>query len=354
MNHSDHRNPDLRTVDLHKVPLQPNRWKYILAIILAQNNWRHATKSKGVSYETMEDRRQFLFRAFEFLRNHPSRPIKLDPRSFSGRHLEMLFEHYEARARKGKLSPSSLQKNHSILRTFATWIGKPDLVKPIDAYIRDPALHGRSYVARESKSWRANGIDVHQKVEEIAKYDERAASAVEMMEAFGLRFKEAVMFRPHVDVLTSAQAGKDESSISHYLRLARGTKGGLLRYVPVDTPLRQQAVARAQRVATEEKESLSDPRYTLVGAIRHLRYVMEKFGITKRELGVVPHGLRHQYVADEFRARTGVAPPVEGGPKLDKEVDLAARLEISEQVGHARTQITNAYLGSNATRPQPE
>jgi integrase len=344
------KNPDPRSIDLKTWPLQPQRCRFVLAVILAQHNWRHATKDKGVSHDTMEDRRLFLFRTFDFLQHNPEKAFKLDPRSFSGRHVEFLFRHYEQRAKAGTLGASSLQKYHSFLCTFAGWIGKPGLVKPIGAYIADKALYSRSYVATESKAWRARGVDVTTKIEEIARFDERAAAALAAIAAFGLRFKEAVMLRPHVDIVTAEQAGKAAGAVGHYLKLTRGTKGGRLRYVPVETPERESAVARACRVALREDESISDPRYTLVQAIRHLRYVMERFGVTKRDLGVTPHGLRHQYAADEFRRATGEAPPVEGGGLPPKNVDQTARLDVSERLGHSRVEIAAAYLGSSDPR----
>jgi hypothetical protein len=39
-------------------------------------------------------------------------------------------------------------------------------------------------------------------------YDVHAAASLRLMQAFQLRFKESVMFRPHTDVITAAQAGK--------------------------------------------------------------------------------------------------------------------------------------------------
>src|SRR5205085_12548515 len=128
---------DIGHIDLGKLPFQPRRCGFVLTELLAQHNWRHAVKDKGVSYDTMEDRRQFLFRTFAYLRDNPTKSFKLDPRSLSGRHVDFLFEHWEQRARAGELGPSSLQKIHSMLRTFAGWIGKPDLVKPLSAYIKD-------------------------------------------------------------------------------------------------------------------------------------------------------------------------------------------------------------------------
>ena len=98
------------SVDLDKLPLQPQRWKYVLALILERHNWRHAVKDKGVSHETMEDRRQFCFRVFMFLRDNPIKCFKLDPRSFSGRHVDLLLADWRRRAEAGQLGPAALQK----------------------------------------------------------------------------------------------------------------------------------------------------------------------------------------------------------------------------------------------------
>jgi integrase len=339
-------NTDPRNIDLDKIPLQPQRWKYVLDLILALYNWRHAVKDKGVSYETMEDRRQFLYRLFETLLHNTIKTFKLDPRSLSGRHVDVFMTICRQRAEAGELGPSSLQKYHTHLRTFTAWIGKPNLVKPLSAYFDDAAMFKRNYVATQSKALRAQGVDVDVVITEIEARDARAAAAARLMAAFGLRFKEAVMCRPHADVVTAAQAGKPAGDTGMYLHVHRGTKGGRRRYVPIDTPPRQRAIDYACRIAKDENESVSDPHLELTQALRHLRYVMECCGMTKADLKVTPHGLRHQYAADEYQRATGVLPPVEGGAAPDKVVDTAARLDVAIKLGHGRPGISNAYVGS--------
>lgn len=338
-------------VDLDKLPLQPQRWKYVLALILARHNWRHAVKDKSVSHETMEDRRQFCFRVFIFLRDNPIKCFKLDPRSFSGRHVDLLMVDWRRRAEAGELGAAALQKYHSFLTTFAGWIGKPKLVKPLSAYFDNPALITRSYIAVEPKAWRERGVDVEQVLAQIDGYDLHAAATLRLMQAFGLRFKEACMLRPHADVLTAAQAWQPEGGAALYLFTHRGTKGKRRRYVPIDTGARLRAIEAARRVVRGETESVSDPQQTLVQAIRHLRSVMERFGVTKKELGVTPHGLRHQYAADEYHDSTGSPPPVNGGGAVERELDMTTRRNIAERLGHGRVQIANAYLGSSKATP---
>jgi integrase len=238
---------------------------------------------------------------------------------------------------------------YSHLKTFTRWIGKPKLLKPISAYFDDPALYTRSYCASEDKSWRAMGVDVFTVIRDVEAYDVHAAACLWLMLAFGLRFKESLMLRPHRDVLTAQQAGDPANGPARYLDTHRGTKGGRDRLLPIDSPQREAAVAQACSVAIDADDSVSDPRRTLAQAERRLRYVMERHGITRAGLKVVPHGLRHQDPADAYRAMTDQPPPVAGGGAVDPALDAHARQAIAEHLGHGRPAIANAYLG----RPHP-
>jgi integrase len=80
----------------------------------------------------------------------------------------------------------------------------------------------------------------------------------------------------------------------------------------------------------------------------HFYRVMARFGITNRDLGVTPHGLRHQYANDRYELFSGVSSAVRQGPPVDPAVDTAARLEVAAELGHARKEITGAYLGQSA------
>ena len=89
-------------------------------------------------------------------------------------------------------------------------VDPPKLVKPLSAYFDDPALITRSYIAVEPKARRERGVDVAQVLAQIDGYDVHATASLRLMQAFGLRFKEACMLRPHADVLTAAQAGQSD------------------------------------------------------------------------------------------------------------------------------------------------
>lgn len=163
------------------------------------------------------------------------------------------------------------------------------------------------------------------------------------------------MLRPHADVVSAAQAGKPGDVVAHYLDTHRGSKGGRARMFAIDNAMRQGAIDYARCVVVGVNESVGDPSLSLQQAMRRLRYVMERFGVTRAGLGVVPHGLRHQGAADDYRAMTGELPPVAGGGAVERELDAQARHCIAERLGHGRRQIVNAYLGSrSATRPKAE
>lgn len=329
---------------LDDIPLNPKRSGYVLQAILQQHNWQHSSKPKGVSNKTMAERSRFCCWLFDFLRRHP-RHFKLDPRSFSGRHVEAVTGYWHEEARAGRMSPATIQTYFSFLKTFAGWIGKPKLLKPIQCYFDAPKLYQRSLATGVDKSWRAQGVDAAGVIQEVEAYDVHAAASLKLMQAFQLRFKESVMFRPHTDVITAAQAEKPDAGVAFYLDTHRGTKGGRDRLFPINNALRLAAIDYARRVTVGVNESVSDPRLTLQQAMRRLRYVMERFGITRAGLGVVPHGLRHQGVADDYEGMTGTPPPVAGGSAVDTALDLQARREIAARLGHGRVQIVDAYCG---------
>ena len=81
---------------------------------------------------------------------------------------------------------------------------------------------------------------------------------------------------------------------------------------------------------------------------------MKKFGVTQEVLGVTPHGLRHEYAGDRYEAARRRLTAREGWRiHLIPRRTRRARLQVAEELGHARRQISSAYLGSPRTgRPR--
>ena len=50
---------------------------------------------------------------------------------------------------------------------------------------------------------------------------------------------------------------------------------------------------------------MGDPQYDLKHNLHRFGYVVAKFKITAKDLGVTAHGLRHEALIEEFVSRTG-------------------------------------------------
>lgn len=303
-------------------------WKSSLATVLKEHNGIKATDGTKASFETMEKRAAVLFSTFTDLR---TMGYKLaDVRQFKGRHVEVLTKHW---LDKG-LSPSTLQNNLSTLRTFSAWIGKEGMVEGAAKYFQNGEAT-RSSINTTDKSWSANGVSLEAKLAELRLIDERVALQIELQAMFGLRVKESVMLRPHL-----ADKGT-------YLAISIGTKGGRDRTVPIDSEKKRELLDRAKTFAGRPTASTAAPELSLKQALGHYSRVLRNVGITKAAAGVTSHGLRHNYANDRYQHYAGADAPVRGGSlaEFDRELDRAARLEVSEELGHSRESVSTYYLG---------
>ena len=326
-------------------------WKRALQEILWTHNDRHATKPKSVSFKTQSERAAGLFRCFRDL--HALGYKIRNPYCLGGRHVHALVQDWtspEPRARRRTLSPSMVQTELSHLRTLASWIGKPGLVLPAESYVADPALVARRSAAIEDRSWPAHGVDPQSTIEEITAHDPWIGAQLRLARAFGLRIKEAVMIQPRLAERPARDESTQSAGAADFLAVKRGTKGGRLRLVPIDSSVKRDALDAAKALVTTDSAFLADPARTLVQNLNRLTNVMKKFGVTQETLGVTPHGLRHEYAGNRYEALAGVPPPVRGGGATDRASDATARLQVAEELGHARRQISSAYLG----RPRTE
>jgi integrase len=116
---------------------------------------------------------------------------------------------------------------------------------------------------------------------------------------------------------------------------------------------RHEAIESAIALMPTADTHLGFPGSSLKQSIGSFYRIMQRFGITKDQLGVTAHGLRHQYANDRYEACTGVTAPLRGGPAIDAETDTQARSQISEELGHSTTQVVSAYVG-RALGPKSE
>jgi integrase len=346
------RSPDRASLEgVRAMPGRSGRearsWKRTLQEIVWAHNDRHAHKPKAVSAKTQSERASALFRCFRDL--HALGFKIRNPYRLGGRHVAALLADWTAdqpRARRATLSAATVQTELSHLRTFAGWIGKPGLVRPAESYVPAPARVTRRYAATADRSWSARTADPDGLIETIAREDAWVGAELRLARAFGLRVKEAVMLQPRLAERSATGAPVIAGSTGEWLEVARGTKGGRPRLVPIDSPAKRAALDAAKALLAADAQPLADPARTLKQNLDRLHNVLKKFGVTRRALGVTAHGLRHGYAAERYEALAGVPAPVRAGPAPTAAADRLARLQVAEELGHGRRQITNAYLGS--------
>ncbi|QBB69432.1 Fis family transcriptional regulator [Pseudolysobacter antarcticus] len=300
-------------------------WKGSLAAVLSVHN---ATKFNGTtaSAATRDKRSDVLFAGFEELRSLGFRLE--DVRSFRGAHMKALGQHWE----KNGMSPSTLQGRISIFRLFSAWIGKEGMIEASWKYVESPVSVQRTSINRVDKSWTTKGVDIMQKIAEVGEIDERVAMALQLQAAFALRAKEAYMLRPHL---------ADQGSV---LAISRGAKNGRPRTLKIETEFQRETLEEAKALVGGTTESIGDPHLTLAQVKTRYYIVLRQAGITRKN-GITSHGLRHQVANDQYEQLTGCASPVRGGVNSNAQLDHLARMNIAEDLGHSREDITTRYLG---------
>ncbi len=214
-------------------------------------------------------------------------------------------------------------------------------IQPIAHYARTPGEFTIDRNAQQDKSWAGNGVDVQAIIEQIEQEDPVAARLVRMMSEFGLRLKEAIRLEPH------------EADGGDRLNITKGAKNGR----PREIVFGNLAEADYRAVIDQAKEEvprlnhMAWARRSLKQAKQRMYTLSRKYGLTKHELGVTWHGLRHEFAIDQLEKQTGELAPVRGGrfSMLTLKQTLPARERISGALGHNRPWVTGAYYGSSTT-----
>jgi site-specific recombinase XerC len=312
----------------------------VLEALIEQFNMQHTAREKTVSHKTRQERAQFLRRFFRDLKGKAGFRTMPDPRNLGQKHLRAMAQVW----RREQLAPATIQTYLSFLRGLASWLDKPGFVRPPAYYGLSLEEYQRHEYARHDKSWAAQGLDVEAVLAGIAAFDPRVAASLRLMHALALRRKESVMFRPFEHVVPFGQTGLPKSARKADEYVWIKGKGGRVRWVPLETPQQRAAVAVARSLVTNQDDHMGNPAYSLKRNLRRLDYVLEKFGITRKQAGITGHGLRHGNLNDYYESLSGHPSPVRGGGPVPKDVDQAARLAVAARAGHARMRSAGAYL----------
>lgn len=280
------------------------------------------------SYATRSNRQLTLVAAGRTLR---SLGYKLNhPQGLKPKHVDALVKHWQAQGQ----TTGTLKNKLSVLRWWAEKVDKASVIA------RDNAHYGiarRTYVSTDSKARDVSKTQLDRVT------DPRVRVSLELQRSFGLRREESIKFQP-----TYADRG------DRLVLKASWTKGGKAREIPICSDEQRRALANAHKVAG--RGSLIPPERSYVEQLRIYGRQSANAGLSKL------HGLRHQHAQRRYRKLTeemalkrdltaGWSAPVDGGPSradltaIQREIDQAARLQVSRELGHEREQITAVYLG---------
>lgn len=210
---------------------------------------------------------------------------------------------------------------------------------------QDCWIPARSGIAKSSK---AIAAAEHQRLcEKLRQQDnQRLATLLELHRALGLRFEESAK----LDARSALQQARDKGEIP----ICAGTKGGRKRLVPAS----RQAIAALELAASlQGKERSMIPVQETYAEFQDRAYrELQKAG------GFGFHGERHHYAQARYEDLCGAPSPVAAGwsrrERLQrlgihlsislttaKALDARVRLQIAEELGHGRIEVTDAYLG---------
>jgi integrase len=286
--------------------------------------------TRYVSDKTIFDRWKFYGRIPDILFEHGFGLRKIE--NMDRRHIAVIVGSWERRG----LAAGTMQTYVSMLRVLCRAIGKESLLDKPGEYFDEPDNYHRVSNADVSKNWDDAGVDALELINEIQAFDNVVSLQMHLMDALGLRLKEAWLLRPAKDWRS------DELHISH------GPKNGRFRIVPVANEHQRRILGIACGMAKANGGSMIPEEYSLERWRSWYYHVMNKFGVTKGQRGITSHGLRHGHLQRKYLELLGREAPVrdpDGRDRYDRESEVGARMQVAEIAGHSRVSVTNAYLG---------
>lgn len=169
--------------------------------------------------------------------------------------------------------------------------------------------------------------------EKMQALPERMQLVLRLQMAFGLRLEESLKFR-------ASQADRGDA-----IELQSSwCKGGRARQVPL-THARQRALLDEVRAQCGTGSLIPEGK-TYIAFRQEVERATWGAGIRNM------HGHRHWYAQWRYQKLSGLPCPAAGGltyermSRADRAADYRARMQISAELGHARLEITDTYLGS--------
>lgn len=281
-------------------------------------------KNRAGSHATQANRRAML-KMFALQLSQIGYDIKkMSKNDLKGRHVNKLLQKWRA----DDVAIGTIKNRMVALRWWAEKIGNSGAVKDNKTY----NIENRVYVTNENKSVSLAELDLSQ-------IDQNIAQSLRLQNVFGLRREESMKFQP-----IYALAGQTIDNAKYILIKGSWAKGGRPRTIPISNESQRQELRSAYARAVENGGSLIPKNKSYVSHMSFFEKVTSALGVGQT------HGLRHGYAQTRYFELIGFPCPAVGGIREltaeEKQKDKAIRLQISEELGHSRINITSTYLGS--------
>lgn len=246
-----------------------------------------------------------------------------DARSLKPKHVQSLVTHWRGQG----LSDATLKNRMGWVRWWALRTGKPGLI---------PRSNAALGIGEKTtfKGHRAATTDAAKR----EALPERMQLAIRLQMAFGLRLEESLKFRVEV-------ADKQTYIVLH----PSWCKGKRTRMIPVAHDRQRDLLDELHRVCGDG--SLIPTGTSYIAFRKQFEHAALAAGITNM------HKHRHWFAGWRYRTLAGVMSPAEGGPTHDQVTPEerarldAVRLQVSQELGHNRIDVTDAYLGGRWPKP---
>jgi site-specific recombinase XerC len=235
---------------------------------------------------------------------------KLD--NLKQKHVQYLVERWK----ETDTGRRSIEEKLTYLRWMLGKIGKQNLL---------PKTNREIGVEPGPRHTRAGKVITNERLGEIlaAIPDPRIQAAVLLARHLGLRFKEAMLFRP----------GRDWDGERVWIK--RGSKGGRPRYLFVHNEVQKEVLEVSRKLASKQGALIPAECPTYESWRQHVYSILREAGVG-RETDTTFHDLRRTYVVermDELINEQGLDP--------ERAAELVAR-----EVGHSRTEVMRWYVGN--------
>lgn len=278
---------------------------------MLQRNNRDGSRS------TQENRKKILNMAAKHLRQLGFN--QMNTKALKAKHVIKLVEKWSTEG----LSAGTLKNRMSHLRWWASKVNATHKIPANDQL----GIDRRTYITNENKAVELKQSHL-EKVE-----DQNLRFSLRLQAEFGLRREEAIKF-----IANYADKGEKIALKDTWC------KGKRSREIPITN--------QEQRNLLNEIKTARGNQ-SLIPSNFSYKQQMDKYKNTLPETGIGKgHGLRHSYAQRRYSELTGNHCPAQGGLRqknmneVEREFDRNARLKITEELGHAREQITSVYLGS--------